>query len=118
LTNAELESEEKIKPLSASEVMMYIEHRRKSNPTVMKGTLAEIKPAVLKFRQLNGFSTFTEREKIELSRYFKGLSNQISQKVRDGNMKTEEYIALANDILNSKINTKFMSEVYLAKLMS
>jgi hypothetical protein len=47
---------------------MYIKHRRQNNPAFIKGFLEKIKAAVLKFRELNGFITFTEREEIELSR--------------------------------------------------
>jgi hypothetical protein len=116
-------------PVNAEELMMFCETCKRANKPDMKaGSLESFRSAVAKFRTINGLPKFTEREEKELSRYFKGVKNELSAKIREGSAKPDEgkrhlqwaeYQQLCRKALNtSSVANRSLSELHLGITMS
>ena len=92
------------------------------------GTLESFISAVLKFSVINGLPSYTEREKTELGRYFKGVRNEISGQFREGTARPDEgkrhlqwteYQQLCLEALKRKsVSTRCLSELHLGITMA
>jgi hypothetical protein len=112
-----------IEPLSCREILLFLAHKRRVNPNLKKNTLASFKSAALKYRVLNGFDTFSEADENEFTRFFRGVRNQLSTRVREGqaspeegkrHLKFGEYIEICRKSLMEDMESKFETELHLA----
>ena len=83
------ERHESISPVTMPELLRFLEHKRQ-NASLSKSTAQGFKSAVAKFRQRNGFAKFSSTDESSFTRYRRGLSNVISQAIRDGTVDGDE----------------------------
>jgi hypothetical protein len=79
-----------IVPLTARELLGFLEHLRHQNGKISKSSAQGYKSAVLKFRQLNDFAGFSQEEQVEFKRWFRGLQRQVSSRIRDEDIESSE----------------------------
>jgi hypothetical protein len=105
---------EDVVPLTCTEILRFLAHKRNSSPNMKKNSLASFKSAALKYRILNGFPPFSDQDDNELHRFLKGVANQLSNRVRDGDasseegkrhLKFKEYLELCRRALQDKLAT-------------
>jgi hypothetical protein len=116
-----------IEPLTGNDLLRFLAHKRKENPTVKKGYLSSFKSAASKFRELNGFPPFTEVEVNLLKKFLKGVRNQNATEVRRGNLEVEfghrhikftEYRLVLSSALKLGIQDKFRTELHLGMCLA
>jgi len=117
-------------PLTARELLGFLEHLRHRNGKISKSSAQGYKSAVLKFRQLNGFAGFSQEEQVEFKRWFRGLQRQVSSRIRDGDiesseegkrhLKLEEYKRICTSLLSEGCNLsrKSFAQMHLFIVMS
>jgi hypothetical protein len=117
-------------PLTARELLGFLEHLRHQNGKISKSSAQGYKSAVLKFRQHNGFAGFSQKEQVEFKRQFRGLQRQVSSRIRDGDiessregkrhLKLEEYKRICTSLLSEGCNLsrKSVPEMHLFIVMS
>jgi hypothetical protein len=119
-----------IVPLTARELLGFLEHLRHHNGKISKSSAQGFKSAILKFRQPNGFAGFSQEEQVQFKRWFRGLQRQVSSRIRDGDielseegkrhLKLEEYKRICTSLLSEGCNLsrKSVSEMHLFIVMS
>jgi hypothetical protein len=77
-------------PISGDELLRFFAFKRRDNPNIERGTLSGYKSAARKLRILNNVGNFSEDENKSISRFLKGVKNQKSRAVRNGDVESED----------------------------
>ena len=117
-----------IVPVEMHELLAFLEQKRLDG-SLSKSRAQGFKAAVSKFRSRNGFSDFSSKDAISFKRYIRGLSNVISQAIRDGDasgdegkrhLKVEELVFLSSFSLKNYediCSFKYGTEIHLFLLL-